>query len=124
MMKNLKMKIWILIGFLFLAPAAMAAETENSMAEIDRLALEIESSVIKWRHDIHQNPELSNREFRTSKLVAEHLKKLGMEVKTGVAHTGVIGILRGKADGPVVALRADMDALPVTEETGVPYAIG
>jgi len=100
----------------------MAARTENSATEIDRLAREVEPKVIEWRHDLHQNPELGNREFQTSKRVARHLKKLGMMVKTGVAHTGVIGVLRGKADSPVVALRADMDALPVTEATHVPYA--
>jgi amidohydrolase len=100
----------------------MALEKENNSARIDRLALEVEPKVIEWRHDLHQNPELSNREFRTSKLVAAHLIKLGLEVTTGVAHTGVIGILRGNADSPVVALRADMDALPVTESTNLPYA--
>ena len=109
-------------GILFMSTPAMAAETETPQAQIDRLAREAEPRVIEWRHDLHQNAELSNREFRTSKIVAKHLKKLGLEVKTDVAHTGVIGILRGKTDGPVVALRADMDALPVTEETGVPYA--
>jgi len=112
----------VFLGMFLLAPLAVAAETENVEQQIDRLAGDVAPKVIEWRHDIHQNPELSNREFRTSKLVAKHLKKLGMEVKTDVARTGVIGILRGKADGPVVALRADMDALPVTEETGVPYA--
>ena len=111
----------VLAGVLYLS-GVMAAEAEDTIAAIERLAREVEPKVIEWRHDIHQNPELANREFLTSKLVAEHLKKLGMEVKTKVAHTGVIGILRGKADRPVVALRADMDALPVTEATGVPYA--
>ena len=91
-------------------------------AKIDQLSSEVESKCITWRRDIHQNPELGNREFRTSKLVAEHLQSLGMEVKTGVAHTGVVGILRGKKDTPVVALRADMDALPVTEAVDVPFA--
>jgi amidohydrolase len=91
-------------------------------AEIDQLSAEVESKCISWRRDIHQNPELGNREFRTSKLVAEHLKSLGLEVKTGIAHTGVVGILRGKKDTPVVALRADMDALPVTEAVEVPFA--
>ncbi|HLZ19466.1 MAG TPA: amidohydrolase, partial [Smithellaceae bacterium] len=112
----------VIMGMLFLALPATAAETESIEQQIDRLAREVEPKVMEWRHDIHQNPELSNREFRTSKIVARHLKKLGMEVKTDVARTGVIGILRGNADGPVVALRADMDALPVTEETGAPYA--
>jgi amidohydrolase len=74
-----------------------------------------------WRRDLHAHPELSNREVRTSKLVAEHLRAHGYDVRTGVAHTGVIGVLRA-GPGPVVALRADMDALPVTEETGLPFA--
>ena len=78
--------------------------------------------VVAWRRDIHANPELSNREFRTAELVAEHLRDLGIEVQTGVAHTGVVGVLEGGKSGPVIALRADMDALPVTEKTGLPYA--
>ena len=78
--------------------------------------------VIAWRRDIHQHPELSNREFRTAAKVAAHLEKLGLEVRTGIAHTGVVGILTGERPGPVVALRADMDALPVTEQTGLPFA--
>lgn len=82
----------------------------------------IENKVIAWRRDIHEHPELGNREFRTAKLVADHLRSLGMEVQTGVAHTGVVGILRGGRPGPVVALRADMDALPVTERVDVPFA--
>ena len=90
--------------------------------EVDRLAKVIENKVIEWRRDFHQHPELSNREFRTSKIVAEHLENLGMEVQTGVAHTGVVGILRGKKDSPVIALRADMDALPVTEALDLPFA--
>jgi amidohydrolase len=77
--------------------------------------------VVAWRRDIHQHPELSNREVRTGKLVAEHLKSLGIEVRSEVAHTGVVGVLKGAKPGPVVALRADMDALPVTEETDLPF---
>jgi amidohydrolase len=90
--------------------------------EVDRLAEEVESRMIEWRRDFHTYPELSNREFRTSKIVAEHLQNIGLEVKTGIAHTGVVGILRGRKDSPVVALRADMDALPVTELADVPFA--
>ena len=89
---------------------------------IDALAAAVEPKVIAWRRDIHQHPELGNREFRTSKLVAEHLRALGLEVQTGVAHTGVVALLRGSKPGPVVALRADMDALPVTEEVDLPFA--
>jgi amidohydrolase len=90
--------------------------------EIDRLAAQIESKVVAWRRDLHQNPELGNRETRTAKVVADHLRNLGIEVKTAVAHTGVVGLLRGAKPGPVVALRADMDALPVTEQVNVPFA--
>ncbi len=81
----------------------------------------IEQKVIEWRHDIHQNPELSNREFMTSKKIAEHLSNLGIEIQTEVAHTGVVGILKGDNPGKVVALRADIDALPVTERNDLPF---
>ena len=90
-------------------------------SDIDSEARKIEARVIAWRRDLHQHPELGNREFRTSKIVAEHLRALGIEVKEKVAHTGVVGLLRGGRPGPVVALRADMDALPVTEEVDVPF---
>jgi len=75
-----------------------------------------------WREDIHQNPELGNREFRTSKLIAAHLRSLGMEVHEGIAFTGVVGLLKGAKPGPCIALRADMDALPVTERVNIPFA--
>lgn len=91
-------------------------------AEIDRLAKEVERKVIGWRRDFHENPELSNREFRTSRIVGEHLQNLGLEVKTGIAKTGVVALLQGKNKGATVGLRADMDALPVTELTNAPYA--
>ena len=81
----------------------------------------IESKVIDWRRDIHQYPELSNREFKTAEKIANHLKSLGIEVQTGVAHTGVVGILKGDLHGKVVALRADIDALPVTERNDLPF---
>ncbi|WP_247231853.1 amidohydrolase [Telluribacter sp. SYSU D00476] len=90
-------------------------------AQIDQKAKALESRVIEWRRDIHQHPELGNREFRTAEKVANHLRQLGIEVKTGVAHTGVVGILKGGKPGPVVALRADMDGLPVTERVDVPF---
>jgi amidohydrolase len=90
--------------------------------EFDRRARLVEPRVVAWRRDIHQNPELGNREVRTAKLVADHLKSLGIEVRTGVAHTGVVGLLRGGRPGKVVALRADMDALPVTEQVNLPFA--
>lgn len=91
-------------------------------AEIGAQAEAMQDQVVAWRRDIHAHPELSNREFRTAKLVADHLSSLGLQVQTGVAHTGVVGLLQGGLPGPVVALRADMDALPVVEKTGLPYA--
>jgi amidohydrolase len=96
----------------------------NSLAAaIDRAAAELTPQLIAWRRDLHQNPELGNREFRTAGIVAEHLRSLGLdEVRTGVAHTGVVGLLKGGKPGPVVALRADMDALPVAEQVDVPFA--
>ena len=99
--------------------ASNASEMET---QIDLLAAEIEDKVIEWRRDFHQHPELSNREFRTSERVAGYMKELGLEVETGIAHTGVVALLEGSPSGPVVALRADMDALPVTERTDVPFA--
>ena len=81
----------------------------------------IEPKVIEWRRDIHQNPELSNREFKTAAKIAAHLKSLGIEVQTGVAHTGVVGVLKGNSPGKTVALRADIDALPVYERNDLPF---
>lgn len=93
-----------------------------SPAEVKQKVAALEPKIIAWRRDIHQNPELGNRETRTSALVADHLRKLGLEVTTGIAHTGVVAVLKGALPGPVVALRADMDALPVTERVNVPFA--
>jgi amidohydrolase len=95
---------------------------EKLKKQIDRSAGTIESKVIEWRRHFHQFPELSNREFKTARKIAEHLRNLGMDVTTGVAHTGVVGLLKGAKPGPVVALRADIDALPVTERVDVPFA--
>jgi amidohydrolase len=100
----------------------LRAQSSKLDAEVDRRAAQVEGKVVAWRRDIHEHPELSNRETRTAELVAQHLRSLGIEVRTGVAHTGVVGVLRGGKPGPVVALRADMDALPVTEEVDVPFA--
>ena len=109
----------ILVGGLM----PVQAQDLNALHEaLDAHAAAIESDVIEWRRDIHANPELSNREFRTAALVADHLRALGMEVRTEVAHTGVVGFLEGGKPGPVVALRADMDALPVTEMVDLPFA--
>jgi amidohydrolase len=94
---------------------------QDLATEVDARIRGIEQQIVDWRRHIHQNPELSNREFKTAAYVAAHLEKLGMEVQTGIAHTGVVGILKGGKPGPVVALRADMDALPVTEELDLPF---
>jgi len=100
-----------------------AFETRADLrADLDRMADDVEPKVIDWRQDLHRNPELGNREFRTAEKVAAHLKSLGLDVKTGVAHTGIVAVLKGGKPGPVVALRADMDALPVTEEVDIPFA--
>ncbi|WP_170134670.1 amidohydrolase [Steroidobacter cummioxidans] len=100
---------------------AGTASAQVSGAQIDAAAGKVAAKVISWRRDIHQHPELSNRETRTSKLVADHLKKLGLPVRTGIAHTGVTAVLKGGKPGPVIALRADMDALPVSEQVDVPF---
>ncbi|MGZ5047433.1 MAG: amidohydrolase [Usitatibacter sp.] len=99
----------------------VAAAAPTLYEAIGKAADGLASKVVAWRRDFHANPELGNREFRTSKIVADHLRALGIEVKEKVAHTGVVGVLKGALPGPVVALRADMDALPVTEETDVPF---
>ncbi len=104
--------------------AAQAADGRNAELQktLNELTNAAEPKVIEWRRDFHAHPELSNREFRTSKRVAKHLQSLGLEVETGIAHTGVVGILRGGKPGPMVALRADIDGLPVTEASDLPFA--
>jgi amidohydrolase len=118
----MKMKKIIFISFLFYFHFTSAQKKINYTEIISKKADKIESKVIEWRHDFHQNPELGNRETRTAAIIAKHLQSLGIEVKTGVAVTGVVGILKGDKPGPVVALRADMDALPVTENNTLPFA--
>ena len=103
------------------APLAQGVRPDGLHERIDRAAAQAEPKVIAWRRDFHQNPELGNREVRTSRIVADHLRGLGLDVRTNVARTGVVGVLRGGKPGPVVALRADMDALPVTEELDLPF---
>jgi len=106
-----------------LPASAESGSAEGLRDRAFKAADKVESEVIEWRRDIHEHPELSNREFRTAKLVADHLRALGLdEVQTNVAHTGVVGILKGGKPGPVVALRADMDALPVVEQVDLPFA--
>ena len=107
-----------MFGFCILASISAQAQMPKELAEsIDA----VQAKVIDWRHDFHQHPELSNREFRTAEKIAKHLKSLGLEVRTEVAKTGVIGLLHGDQPGKVVALRADIDALPVTERNDLPY---
>ncbi|MEZ4956997.1 MAG: amidohydrolase [Saprospiraceae bacterium] len=108
-----------LLYFILLLSPTLLAQPKVDLAN---LAEQIEPKVIEWRRHFHQFPELSNREFKTSEIVAKHLTSLGMEVRTGIAHTGVAGILKGGKPGPVVALRADMDGLPVTERVDLPFA--
>jgi amidohydrolase len=109
----------ILLAFIMLLSFPKLNAQSNNL---ERNFKDIEQKVIDWRRDIHQNPELGNREFRTATLVAKHLRSLGMEVKTEVGVTGVVGVLKGGQPGPVVALRADMDALPVLERTPISFA--
>ncbi len=107
----------------FLIVSISFAQVSSSLqTKIDKQAKDIEPRMIEWRRNFHQNPELSNREIKTAAKIAEHLKALGIEVQTGVAHTGIVGILKGGKPGPVIALRADMDALPVTERNDLPFA--
>ncbi len=108
---------------LLAAPVALAAQTSNPtlLRDVEQRAAALSPKLVEWRRDIHEHPELSFQETRTAALVAAHLKSLGLEVQTGVGGNGVVGILRGAKPGPVVALRADMDALPVTEPAGLPF---
>ena len=117
--RNLR-SVWAVVGLLSVFSPQHAAHAAGS-ADLDAALASLDDQVIAWRRDLHANPELSNREFRTAKLVAEHLKKLGFTVRTGIAHTGVVGLLEGGRPGPTIALRADMDALPVTELADVPF---
>jgi amidohydrolase len=124
-MKTLN-KAMMLAGLLAFSTAitmpSMALDIADLNKKIEAGTAKVMPKVIEWRHDIHANPELGNREFRTAKKVADHLRSLGISVQTGVAHTGVVGTLVGGKPGKTVALRADMDALPVTEKTGLPFA--
>jgi amidohydrolase len=109
---------WLLC--LLLIPLTSMAQV--TPGQIDLLAAEAQPQVVEWRRWFHQNPELSNREFHTAEKVAEALREMGLEPVTGVAHTGVVAIIEGGKPGPLVAIRTDMDALPVTEQTGLPFA--
>jgi amidohydrolase len=107
---------------LLAAGLSVTAPAVAATPDADALARSVAAEVQAWRRDIHEHPELGNRETRTAALVAAQLEKLGLEVKTGVAHTGVVAVLKGGKPGPRIAIRADMDALPVTERTALPFA--
>ena len=111
------MRLVLVASFACLMSPMLAAD-----ADIDVLVAKFAPRATELRHQIHQNPELGNREVATAKLIAAHLKSLGYEVRTGVARTGVIGVLRGAKPGPTLAVRADIDALPVVEKTDLPFA--
>src|SRR5690606_40526108 len=115
------MKLICSLIFLIAAAGAHGQASKKLQSKIDAMAESLEPKVIEWRRHFHQNPELSNREFKTAEKVAEHLRSLGIETRTGIAHTGVVGLLKGDKPGPVIALRADMDALPVTERNNLPF---
>lgn len=115
------MKLIALVALL-LAGTTCIAQKSTIEQKINALASQLESKTIGWRRDFHANPELSNREFRTASVIANHLRSLGLQVDTGIAKTGVVAILKGGKPGPVIGLRADMDALPVTERTDIPFA--
>jgi amidohydrolase len=110
-----------LVTILAIPTAAQAAGGAITSAQLDAAAKAVEPKTIEWRRDLHTHPELGNREVRTAEQIAKHLRALGIETKTGVGVTGVVGLLRGAKPGRTVGLRADMDALPVTEQTDVPF---
>jgi amidohydrolase len=121
-MRNLARLLLGLVIFAGLGCSAGPALAGSIDDSIEKEARAVEGRMIAWRRDIHQNPELGNHEFRTSRMVAEHLKKLGYAVRENVAHTGVVAVLEGGRPGPVIAFRADMDALPISEEVDLPFA--
>src|SRR5689334_13288167 len=116
------MKSLLCTGLSVITFALHAQMSPKIQSKLDQQANAIESRVIEWRRYFHEHPELSNREVNTAAKVAEHLKSLGIEIQTGVAKTGVVGLLKTGKPGPVIALRADMDALPVTERNSLPFA--
>jgi len=122
-MKHIATRSLQVLGFVAasLVPLSTLAAAESINAKVDAALQSLQPKIIEWRRDLHQNPELSNREFRTSKIVAEHLRSLGLKVETGVAITGVVAVLEGGKPGPTIALRADMDALPVVEQNDLPF---
>jgi amidohydrolase len=114
------MKTALVCCLFYLVPCIILSQ-QNPSSQIDQKAMAVQSKLIEWRRYLHQHPELSNREYKTGEFVAAHLKSLGLDVKYPVAKTGVVAILRGAKPGPVIALRADMDGLPIKERTDVPF---
>ena len=122
---SLVVQLLVFVGTLEFTEMGVTAQNAGAYglrAAVDQRARDIEAQVVAWRRDIHEHPELGNREFRTASLIAAHLRNLGMDVRTEVAHTGVVATLQGGRPGPVVALRADMDGLPVVELVDLPFA--
>ena len=112
----------ILASLVLACSFSLAAQDSGILdSRIQELVAKYQAATLEFRHHVHEHPELSNREHETAKLVAEHLRALGLEVRTDIAHTGVVGVLVGGKPGPVIAVRADMDALPVTEDTDLPF---
>ena len=112
----------LLAGAMSLSLAVPALADPAQRPEVAAAAQKLQQQVVDWRRDFHRHPELSNREERTARVVADELRRMGLEPKTGIAHHGVVAIIKGGRPGPRIALRADMDALPVTERTGLPFA--
>ena len=123
-MHFLRHSVGLVVGAVFFMSVPNQGKAENTAleAKVRERAAAIDAKLIAWRRDIHQHPELGDQENRTAHLVTEHLRSLGLEVRTGIARTGVVGILKGNKPGRTVALRADMDALPVKEPNGLPFA--
>ena len=115
-------KITLLLSAFNLLLCFNSLQAQDISKTIDVKAQAIQPRLMEWRRHLHQNPELGNREFKTAAYIVEHLKNLGLEIKTGIAKTGVVAILKGGKPGPCIALRADMDALPVRERVNLPFA--
>ncbi|GAG89150.1 unnamed protein product, partial [marine sediment metagenome] len=112
----------IILGLIVSIAGLPVAQAGITPEEIDQAAAEVQPQVVEWRRWFHQNPELSNREFNTSARIVEILRGMGLEPRTGIAHTGVVAIIEGGLPGPLVAIRTDIDGLPVVEQTGLPFA--